>query len=271
MNYWTKKEINKERALEHVSEITLKYSSIIKESIDKSKVYDEDECMKILIENSKRVSSGNVSFDMVKNGIVEAVTDRRKSKAKVCVLNFASYKNPGGMFLEGSNAQEECICHGSTLFPVLSHFNDTFYHYNRSNKNKSLYKHRLLYTPDIIFFGDDGKEYFADVITMAAPNRGAALRHNVSEDEIELVMKERIKIILHVAYANNVDVLYLGAYGCGVFKNNPDVVARIISDEMVNYDMKYVFPIPDDKNMSAFNDVLLGTFFDEFIKTEKEV
>ena len=272
MNYWTKKEINKEKALEHVSEITLKYPSMIKDSIDTSIVYDEDACMKILIENSKRVPSGNVSFDMVKNGIVEAVTsNKRKSGKRVCVLNFASYKNPGGMFLEGSNAQEECICHGSTLFPVLSHFNDTFYHYNRSNKNKSLYKHRLLYTPDIIFFGDDGKEYFADVITMAAPNRGAALRHNVSEDEIELVMKERIKIILHVAYANNVDVLYLGAYGCGVFKNNPDVVARIISDEMVNYDMKYVFPIPDDKNMSAFNDVLLDTFFDKFIETKKEV
>ena len=40
---------------------------------------------------------------------------------------------------------------------------------------------------------------------------------------------------------------------------------------MVNYDMKYIFPIPDDKNMSAFNDVLLGTFFDKFIETKKEV
>ena len=49
------------------------------------------------------------------------------------ILNFASYKNPGGMFLRGSTAQEEALCHESTLYNVLIKFNDTYYKSNREN------------------------------------------------------------------------------------------------------------------------------------------
>ena len=251
INYWSKKELMKEKARDHISNMYARFPGEIRRSINNTLVYTVEDCEKLLKASEERESLGTLEVQFKRMCIEDAVF-ACKGKGKLAVLNFASYKNPGGMFLNGSIAQEESICHNSTLYPVLTAFNDTFYHYNRENKNKSLYKHRLLYSPDIVFIDKNGKTRYADVITMAAPNRGAALRNNVSEDEIETVMKERIRIILHVAYSNLVDSVFLGAYGCGVFKNEPEVVSNIFFEEMQKYNMYYEFPIPDAETFNTF-------------------
>lgn len=42
---------------------------------------------------------------------------------RTAILNYASYKSPGGFFLEGSPAQEEALCHES----ILLAFDGTYY------------------------------------------------------------------------------------------------------------------------------------------------
>ena len=63
-------------------------------------------------ENAKVIVSGKRSL--------EAAESYAKQGKKVCVLNFASATNPGGGVVNGSSAQEECICRCTTLYPCLN-------------------------------------------------------------------------------------------------------------------------------------------------------
>lgn len=71
--------------------------------------------------------------------------------SKTAVLNFASYRSPGGGFIRGSIAQEECLCHESFLYNVLESFQREFYEWNMQHKQKGLYLNRALYSPEIGF------------------------------------------------------------------------------------------------------------------------
>ena len=86
------------------------------------------------------------------------------------VLNFASYKNPGGMFVNGSKAQEECLCHESFLYNVLKE-NQNYYNWNNQHKNRALYLNRALYSPNIKFFHED-KELLEPVYEKVAGKYG---------------------------------------------------------------------------------------------------
>ncbi len=98
------------------------------------------------------------------------------------------------------------------------------------------------------------------MITIAAPNKGYALQQGVEESVIVQAIKERIQCALCVAREHDCEILMLGAFGCGAFKNDPREVAGIFKKEMLPYqDMELIFPIPSGgKNYDVFSDVLLN-------------
>ena len=88
--------------------------------------------------------------------------------------------------------------------------------------------------------------YKVNVITCAAPN----LRPNptnmmnesdgdkqveLSDDKLYELHVSRLRRILDVALLNNNDVIVLGAFGCGAFRNNPNVVAMAARDVIKDY------------------------------------
>lgn len=258
--YWTDKENRSKQAREHTKEMESKYSDRIKESIrDTIYYFPAFKCDKVTQEiitkiEVKEIDSVSAIFSCENHG----------ANKRMAILNFSSYKNPGGMFLNGSKAQEECLCHESYLYNVLSHCND-FYEWNNKHKNKALYLNRGLYSPNILFIRKNGEHSeslrFCDVITCAAPNKSAAQKYqSVSEEENTEVLMSRIKFVLDIAKDNNVDTLILGAYGCGVFGQNATEVA-IIFREYLNTTHKcfkrVVFAIPKGKcgNLEAFKRV----------------
>ena len=90
------------------------------------------------------------------------------------------------------------------------------------------------------------EEWFkVDVISCAAPNLRKDVRNrynvesgnavSVTDEELYRIHLQRAKHIMSVAAANKVDVLVLGAFGCGAFANNPAVVARASFDALKDY------------------------------------
>jgi len=160
----------------------------------------------------------------------------------VAVLNFASATNPGGGATRGSSAQEESLCRCSTLYPCLndSKMWDAFYNPHRVAKNP-LHNDDCIYTPDVYVIKDDdynllSEPFKVDVITCAAPNLRARPSNayntsdgsavSISADELLHLHEKRTERILSVAALNGAEVVILGAFGCGAFMNDPNVVAQ---------------------------------------------
>ena len=153
---------------------------------------------------------------------------------RIGVLNFASAKNPGGGFLGGAQAQEESLARSSALYFSLRQCPE-HYAFHRT-QSTCLYSDRMIYSPACPVFRDDAgrwlaQPYVVDIITSPAPNAGA-IRRNEPANLLHIVptLTERASKILALAAAHQCDALVLGAWGCGVFQNDPGTVARIFHD-----------------------------------------
>ena len=175
---------------------------------------------------------------------------------KICVLNFASATTPGGGVKSGSGAQEECLCRCSTLYYSLNtrYLYTKFYEPNKEKPNR-LHTDDVIYSPNIkIIKTDDDypvrldkKEYIdVDIVTCAAPNlrenpnnrfnfEGDVSSNDISKEELYKIHLSRAKHILNIAIYNDVDILVLGAFGCGAFRNDPRVVAKAYKDALMEY------------------------------------
>jgi uncharacterized protein (TIGR02452 family) len=156
--------------------------------------------------------------------------------SRIGALNFASPKNPGGGLLSGARAQEESLARSSGLYRSLLRC-PSYYDYHRSQRS-ALYSDRMIYSLRCpVFRSDDGtlleRAYFVDFVTSPAPNAGA-IRRNAPQNipRIEGVLRERGAKLLSLAIHHGCEVLILGAWGCGVFGNDPLVVASIFWEHL---------------------------------------
>jgi uncharacterized protein (TIGR02452 family) len=148
----------------------------------------------------------------------------------VGVLNFASARNVGGGYLGGARAQEEDLCRQSLLYPCLLEA-PGYYAAHRSSDDL-LYSDRVIWSPDVpVHRGDNGellaRPFAISFLTCPAPNAGALLRRDPSaRPRIREALARRSGRVLGVAAAEGVRQLVLGAWGCGVFRNDPREVAE---------------------------------------------
>ncbi|MBL0214612.1 MAG: TIGR02452 family protein [Myxococcales bacterium] len=165
---------------------------------------------------------------------IEAIRRLAAGPGHVACLNFASAKNPGGGFLGGAQAQEESLARSSALYRCLQ---TQPAHYARNKANRSaLYLDLAIYSPAVPFFRDDDGGWFdvpaaCSVITCAAPNAGALRQHGrFVVTEVEAALRTRAAFVLAIARDAAIDHLILGAWGAGVFGNDPVMVARTFAD-----------------------------------------
>jgi uncharacterized protein (TIGR02452 family) len=157
----------------------------------------------------------------------------RRLGGDVACLVFASAKHPGGGFRNGAQAQEESLARASALYACQLAVPE-FYEFHRGQKDLR-YTDRIIYSPAVpVFRDDDGallaKPYPVSFLTSAAPNLGAIVaRQPDAADAVPAVLHARAARILQVAAAHHHRRLVLGAWGCGVFGNDPAVVATVFA------------------------------------------
>ncbi len=264
---WTKKDPELQKA--------------VRFSVSHTQLYQASDCpdMPALIpRNTKIHVSGERSF--------QAAFRLRNEypDARIAVHNFASATNPGGGVTKGSRAQEECLCRCSTLYPCLTRSDlwQNYYHFHRERHDVT-YTDACIYSPDVLIIKSDDdlperlpadKFCKVDVLTVAAPNlrpnpynamnpgKGTAVQ--LSDKELADLHRSRARQMLAVAAANHDDVLVLGAFGCGAFRNNPRVVAQVYREVLNEKEFKdrflhiefAVFHTPrETQNFDAFKTV----------------
>lgn len=165
-------------------------------------------------------------------GIAALVTDH--GGESVAALNFASAKNPGGGFLGGAQAQEESLARSSALYASQL---DAPAFYERHRRSPSLlYSDAMILSPGCPVFRDDEgallrRPQRVAFITAAAPNAGAIRNQRPAEvGAIESTLKRRAACVLALAAERGFRHLVLGAWGCGVFRNDPARVAATFAD-----------------------------------------
>ena len=152
----------------------------------------------------------------------------REGKRQIGVLNFASAKNPGGGFLNGAMAQEESLAASSTLYRTLT-AHEEYYRANRA-QSSMIYTDHAIYSPQVLFFRDGQFRLTKDpveasVLTLPAVNMGQVLQKGENQDQARQAMGHRMELALAIFASKGVRHLVLGAYGCGVFRNDPVQVA----------------------------------------------
>jgi uncharacterized protein (TIGR02452 family) len=156
---------------------------------------------------------------------------------RIALLNFASARHPGGGFLNGSQAQEESLARASGLYASISRMTD-YYAANRRGES-ALYTDHMIYSPLVPVFRDDDDRltddpWLVSMITAPAVNAGVVRSQepeNVSQ--IREVMDHRIECVLALAAYHGHDALVLGAWGCGVFANDPREVAELFASHLL--------------------------------------
>lgn len=248
----------------------------IKESIAKQEFIPDGKNIEVNIPTDKRPCFITVT----KNKTMDAASGYADGKRRIAVLNFASATTPGGGVVKGSSAQEECLCRVSTLYDCLTDADmfAKFYQPHRDELN-ALHNDDIIYTPDVLVLKNDNYQPYdksdrfkVDVITCAAPNLreynvdmfniDKPLEKPISDEELKAIHIKRARQILSVAASKGVDVLILGAFGCGVFRNSPKVVAEAYKEVIKDFRKAFdtiefaVYCAKDTENYDAFKEVL---------------
>jgi uncharacterized protein (TIGR02452 family) len=210
---------------------------------------------------------GAVAVIEVVDDSAVAVCRRLAREGRVTVLNFASANSVGGGFLAGAAAQEEDLCRCSAPFRCLERGAD-FYRANRSD-GTHLYTDHAIWSPQVPFcraedLGWLPEPFVASVITSPAPN---TKRFVGDRGELPATFRRRARQVLAIAAAEPPTTLVLGAWGCGAFGGDAEVVAaafrEALDDGFAYAFERIVFAVlvrrwPDGRNLEVFRQILSG-------------
>lgn len=209
-----------------------------------------------LFEFSKTAESNKPCFQIYKNA-QSNIQVVEKDSLEACkeldnpfVLIFASAKKPGGGVRNGANAQEEAVFRKSNLSKIISELEPLYpLDYNTTD---------IIYIKDCEYLIDENENMLERPIKFSA-GIIPALNMNVfngSDEDFEVITYDKIVSILNCARENGHKDIVLGAFGCGVFNNDPQIVAELFAQILPCYNFRNVIFAVLGNNYQTFKNTL---------------
>lgn len=240
-------------ARRHHEDMLMKYPVEITECVHQTTVYGAPDRIP-----AKIMRPGQPKHFVTDNDVVTEIYAHSMADIHLCVLNFADYVLPGGRYIQGSGAQEESLCSESILYEVLASEPLAYYYaYNSKHKHSGIYEDRALFTPNVLFFRSGGG-LRVSVLSCAAPSRRGSLRNASLPAEKNLeALRSRIRFIAEILEEKQVDIFLCGAWGCGVFGQDPETVAEMfLNNTWGEHPQWIIHPVIGEKNNTAFHRIL---------------
>lgn len=170
---------------------------------------------------------------------MEYLSDRDK-KQTVLVLNLANPVHPGGGVRRGARAQEEDLCRKSSLLLSLeSSAARKYYDYN-SSLHTYFGSDALMITPQVEIIRDEKGNLLQDSVIVSVMSCAAPMLCNglegITDAQYRDMMFGRITGMLKTAAYLGYQVLVLGAFGCGAFRNDAHIVSDIFYRALREFD-----------------------------------
>jgi len=210
--------------------IRLDKKAMIK-STKESVLYRDDNFELELAVKKYRTEIFVAAMDCLEAGVEAA----KKWKTKPVVLVNGSQNNPGGGFTSGMAAQEEDICRRTGLIHCLD---DPWFLEPKRNWSYPIPEFGAMYSKDVFVFrhgAEKGYAFMQRPMKLGFINQAAYKSPPIKETGGQQELSNRVKkcilrklaAVLNTAVIHNHEVLILGAFGCGVYENPPNVIARL--------------------------------------------
>lgn len=160
---------------------------------------------------------------------------RKETEKPVLILNFANPHRPGGGIRSRPGTQEEHLCVKTTVLCSLETEEAWPFYQTNLDCGTHAQTDTILFSPNTMVIRNPDLSLREDpfpvaVMTVSAP---IASRMEASElPDLENILNRRIHGMLRAAAAEGYTRLVLGAWGCGNFGNDPELVARLFHDNL---------------------------------------
>lgn len=160
---------------------------------------------------------------------------RSENEKPVLILNFANPHRPGGGIRSRPGTQEEHLCVKTTVLCSLETEEAWPFYQTNLDCGTQAQTDAILFSPNTMVIRNPNLSLREDPFPVAVMTVSAPIASRMEESELpnlENILNRRIYGMLRAAATEGYSRLVLGAWGCGNFGNDPELVARLFCDNL---------------------------------------
>lgn len=183
---------------------------------------------------------------------------RKESKKPVLVLNFANPHRPGGGMRSKPRTQEEHLCVKTTLLCSLETEKAWPFYQVNLDYGTQAQTDTILYSPNTVVIRNSDLSLREDPFPIAVMTVSAPIASRMEPEELpdlENILRKRIHGMIRTVIEEGYTRLVLGAWGCGNFGNDPELVAKLFHQVLMESN-----PVTGISIVDYFKEIAIAVF-----------